>query len=89
MRNGYSLFRGFASLGKGRCLSNCPNGYKKEMNPAGGYKKLMLEVELFYLYPFLDYLISLPHEPNFLKFFFYNVPRLDVFQCSLSCRPQK
>ena len=52
MRNGYSLFRGFASLGKGRCLSNCPNGYKKAMNPAGGYKKLMLEVELFYLYPF-------------------------------------
>ena len=52
MRNGYSLFRGFASLGKGRCLSNCPNGYKKKMNPAGGYKKLMLEVELFYLYPF-------------------------------------
>ena len=44
MRNGYSVFRGFASLGKGRCLSNCPNGYKKEMNPAGGYKKLMLEV---------------------------------------------
>lgn len=52
MRNGYSVFRGFASLGKGRCLSNCPNGYKKEMNPAAGYKKLMLEVELFYLYPF-------------------------------------
>lgn len=34
---GYSLFRGFASL-ESRCLSNCPNGYKKEMNPSGGYK---------------------------------------------------
>lgn len=89
MRNGYSLFRGFASLGKRRCLSNCPNGYNKEMNPAGGYKKTDVGSGAFLPLSFLDYLISLPHEPNCLKNFFYNVPRLDVFQCSLSCRPQK
>lgn len=91
MRNGYSLFRGFASLGKGRCLSNCPNGYNKEMNPAGGYKKTDVGSGAFLPLSFLDYLISLPHEPNCLKFFFimslgwtfFNVPYLVALRNNL------
>ena len=38
--------------GKDAVFQTAQMDIKKEMNPAGGYKKLMLEVELFYLYPF-------------------------------------
>lgn len=75
--------------GKDAVFQTAQMDIKKRDEPRRWIQKTDVGSGAFLPLSFLDYLISLPHEPNFLKFFFYNVPRLDVFQCSLSCRPQK
>ena len=35
--DGYALHRDFSAL-RARCIRQCPNGYKKEVNSIGGYK---------------------------------------------------